>query len=104
MFRICSRIKKILCFYRNPGHDGSLYDCLFDSMALVQSVDDKAVFVFFSDANADNHSEWLVSAGMFRFSCTKERKEVPFCMAIGNGERMHECFPKRSRLGTVRMK
>ena len=32
---------------------------------------------------------------MFSFSCTKERKkEVPFSMAIGNGELMHECFPK----------
>ena len=25
-------------------------------------------------------------------------------MAIGNGELMHECFPKYSRMGTVRMK
>ena len=25
-------------------------------------------------------------------------------MAIGNGELMHECFPKHSRMGTVRMK
>ena len=23
-----------------------------------------------------------------------ERKQVPFNMAIGNGELMHECFPK----------
>ena len=29
-------------------------------MALVQSVDDKAVFVFIGDANA-HHSEWLKS-------------------------------------------
>ena len=25
-------------------------------------------------------------------------------MAIGNGELMHECFPKYSRMGTARMK
>ena len=25
-------------------------------------------------------------------------------MAIGNWELMHECFPKHSRMGTVRMK
>ena len=25
-------------------------------------------------------------------------------MAIGNGELMHECFPKHSRMGTARMK
>ena len=34
------------------GHDGSLHDCLLDSMVRVQSVDDKAVFVFTGDANA----------------------------------------------------
>ena len=42
---------------------------------------------------------------MFIFSCTKERKEeVPFSMAIGNRELMPKCFPKHSRIGTVRMK
>ena len=25
-------------------------------------------------------------------------------MAIGNGERTHECFPQHSRMGTARMK
>ena len=25
-------------------------------------------------------------------------------MAIGNGELMHECFPKHSRMGTARLK
>ena len=60
MFRICSRINNfyVYVFYRNPGHVGSLYDCLLDSTAQVQSVDDKAVFV--SDANA-HHSGWLES-------------------------------------------
>ena len=28
--------------------------------------------------------------------------KVPFSMAIGNGELMHECFPKPSRMGTAR--
>ena len=42
---------------------------------------------------------------MFIFSCTKERKkEVPFSIAIGNGELMHECFPQHWRTGTARMK
>ena len=41
---------------------------------------------------------------MFIFSCTKEiNEEIPFSMAIGNGELMHECFPKHSRMGTARM-
>ena len=54
VFRICSRINNfyVCAFYRNPGHDGSLYDRLLDSMAQMQSFDDKAVFVFLSDANA----------------------------------------------------
>ena len=47
-------------FYLNPGYDSSLYDCLLDSMAQVQSVDDKAVFVFVGDANA-YHFKWLES-------------------------------------------
>ena len=62
MFRICSRINNLYVypFYRNTGHDGSFYDSLLDSMARVQSVDDKAVFVVVGDANA-HHSEWLES-------------------------------------------
>ena len=32
------------------------------------------------------------------------KKQVPFSMAIGNGELMHECFPKHLRMGTARMK
>ena len=62
LFRICSRINNfyVHAFYHNPGHDGSLYDCLLDSMARVQSVDDKAVFVCVGGANA-HHSESLES-------------------------------------------
>ena len=37
-------------------------------------------------------------------SCTVGKKQVPFRMAIGNVELMHECFPKHSRMGTARMK
>ena len=32
------------------------------------------------------------------------KKQVPFSMAIGNVELMHERFPKHSRMGTERMK
>ena len=48
----------VYSFYRNPGHDGSLHGCLLDSMARVQSVDDKAVFVFVSDAKLTTLSGW----------------------------------------------
>ena len=56
MFRICSRINNfyVYAFYRNPGLDVSLYDCLLDYMARVQSVNDMDVFVFIGDAN-DHH-------------------------------------------------
>ena len=59
--RISSRINNfhVYPFYCNPGHDGSLYDCLLDTMARVQT-DDKAVFVFVGDVNA-HHSVWLES-------------------------------------------
>ena len=62
VFRICNRINSfyVYAFYRNPGLDGSLYDCLLESMAWVQSVDDKAVFVYVGDANV-HHSEWSES-------------------------------------------
>ena len=35
---------------------------------------------------------------------TEQKKKVSFSMAIGNGELMHECFPKHLRMGTARMK
>ena len=62
MFCICSRINNfyVYAFYRDPGHDSSLYDCLIDFVARVESVDDKAVFVFVGDTNA-HHFEWLES-------------------------------------------
>ena len=62
LFCIYSRINNfyVNAINRNPGHDISLYDCLLDSMAEVQSVDDKAVFVFVGYAKAF-HSEWLES-------------------------------------------
>ena len=31
------------------------------------------------------------------------KKQVPFSMAIGNEELMHECFPKHLCMGTTRM-
>ena len=36
-------------------------------------------------------------------SCTVG-KNVPFSMAIGNVELMHECFPKHSYMGTRKNK
>ena len=41
VFHICSRLNNFYVyeFCPNPGHGGSLYDCLLDSMALEQSVD-----------------------------------------------------------------
>ena len=35
---------------------------------------------------------------------TERKKKVPFSMAIGNEELMHECFPKHLGIGTARMK
>ena len=62
MFRICGEINNfyVYAFYHYPGHDGSLYDSVLDSMVWAQSVNDKADFVFVGDANA-YHSEWLES-------------------------------------------
>ena len=35
---------------------------------------------------------------------TERRKKVPFRKTIGNGDLMHECFPKHWRIGTARIK
>ena len=32
------------------------------------------------------------------------QKQVPFSMAIGNVDLLHECFPKHQRIGTARIK
>ena len=37
-------------------------------------------------------------------SCTVGKKQVPFSMAIGNVELIHECLPKHLCMGTVTMK
>ena len=37
-------------------------------------------------------------------SCTVGKQQVPFSTAIGDEERMHECFPKHSRMEAARMK
>ena len=73
MFHICSRINnfQVYSFHRNPGHDGSLYDCLLDSIARVRSVDDKGVFVFVGDENT-HYSGWsqsliLIDMGVMLF-------------------------------------
>ena len=62
VFWICCSINKnyVYVLYWNPEHCGSHYYCPLDSMALVQSVDDKAVFIFVGDANS-HHSESLES-------------------------------------------
>ena len=81
VFRICSRINKfdVHAFYRNQRDDGSLNDRLLDSMAQVQSVDDKAVFVFVGDANA-HHSEWLNSVSPTDWH---KRDPLDFCNLSG---------------------
>ena len=43
-------------------------------------------------------------ASLVSLAPKREKKEVPLSMATGNGELMHECFPKHSFMGTARMK
>ena len=48
---------------------------------------------------------WLIALCFQLFiAFTERKKKVPFSMAIGNGELMHECFPKHLRMGKARMK
>ena len=60
--RVCGRHINFYVFsvYRSPSRDDSIYDCLLNGMALAQSNDAKASFVFVGDFNA-HHTEWLGS-------------------------------------------
>ena len=46
----------------------------------------------------------LIAGTSPRKSIGARREQVPFSMAIENGELMHECFPKHLRMGTARLK
>ena len=46
----------------------------------------------------------IVAIGQVYFLLHQRKKKVPFSLAIGNEEPMHECFPKHSRMGTAIMK
>ena len=47
----------------------------------------------------------IVAVGHVCFLLHKrEKKEVPFSMAIRNEELMHKCFPKHSHMRTAKMK
>ena len=44
----------------------------------------------------------LIAGSSPQKSLRARREQVPFSMAIGNRELMHECFPKHPRMGTAR--
>ena len=46
--------------YRIPSTDDRVFDCLFEAMWSIQSVDPKSVFCFAGNFNC-HHSEWLES-------------------------------------------
>ena len=48
--------------------------------------------------------ERQIKSIIFNIVHQERKKEVPFSMAIGNGELTHECFPNHSLMGTTRMK
>ena len=79
--RVCSRHHNfyILCVYRNPHHDDSIYDCLLTAMASVQSTDRKASFILVGDFNA-HHREWLGSVSV---TDSHGRAARQFCEAAG---------------------
>ena len=46
----------------------------------------------------------LIAGSSPQKSISARREQIPFSMAIGNGELMHECFPKPPRMGTAKYK
>ena len=40
----------------------------------------------------------------FSIAFTEQKRQVPFCMAIGNVELVHGCFPKHLHMGITRLK
>ena len=78
MFRICSTIKKnyVYAFYHNPGHDDSLYDCLLDSMARVQSGDNKAKTLVKLQCSAPCISSYNMKATMYQQLCKSGSSKI----------------------------
>ena len=62
IIKISSRYKNFYIFpsYRNPDLDDGIYECLLNSMALIQQADVKAAFIVVGDFNA-HHRDWLGS-------------------------------------------
>ena len=60
VFRVCGVRQNLYVFslYRNPNLDDRIFDCLLTSMAVVQSEDACASFLFLGDLNG-HHQEWL---------------------------------------------
>ena len=66
----------------------------------------KLLFAYVVSASSSSSSRICLIALRFQLFIvfTEQKKNVPFSMAIGNGELMHECFPKHLRMRTARMK
>ena len=62
ILKVCGRHSNFYLFsvYRNPDLDDQIFDCLLNSMAVIQGNDRKAAFLFVGDFNA-HHREWLNS-------------------------------------------
>ena len=65
----------------NTSQSGHFSTCLFSLFSLV-----------------------LIAGTSPQKSISARREQVPFSMAIGNGELMHEFFPKHPRMGRARQK
>ena len=62
VLKVCGKHSNFYLFavYRNPDLDDQIFDCLLNSMAVIQENDRKAAFLFVGDFNA-HHREWLNS-------------------------------------------
>ena len=60
-----------------------------------RAIPKKNIILYFSDWQRLDQSKDYFASRIY---------QVQFCMAIGNVEIMHECFPEHLLMGTARMK
>ena len=72
--------------------------------SISQEVDKKARVAFHLHRFCGLQFSYLIAGTSPQKSIGARREQVPFSTAVENGELMHECFPKHSRIGTARLK
>ena len=95
VFMVCGVRQNLYVFslYRNPDLDDRIFDCLLASMAVVQTKDIRASFLFVGDLNG--HQQWLGS------TTTNRHGVAAFDFATVSGCDQLVVGPTHARGGTL---